>query len=106
MVQQQGLIVVTEAGNEKMDMLRMSVFVLCSMGKFLHNQYLKINKNNNKKKNFKKNLKEFLTNKKLIFTQIISRTQEHVYHHMIQISLWTSAPFHNNEERKVAKQAV
>ena len=53
MVQQQGLIVVTEAGNEKMDMLRMSVFVLCSMGKFLHNQYLKINKNNNKK-NFKK----------------------------------------------------
>ena len=50
MVQQQGLIVVTEAGNEKMDMLRMSVFVLCSMGKFLHNQYLKINKNNNKKK--------------------------------------------------------
>ena len=50
MVQQQGLIVVTEAGNEKMDMLRMSVSVLCSMGKFLHNQYLKINKNNNKKK--------------------------------------------------------
>lgn len=84
MVQQQGLIVVTEAGNEKMDVLRMSVFVLCSMGKFLHNQYLI---ERGKKKKEKKNLKEFLTNKKLIFTQIISRTQEHVYHHMIQISL-------------------
>lgn len=49
MVQQQGLIVVTEAGNEKMDVLRMSVFVLCSMGKFLHNQYL-IEREKKKKK--------------------------------------------------------
>ena len=39
MVQQQGPIVVTEAGNEKTDTLKMSVFILCSMRKFQHNDF-------------------------------------------------------------------
>lgn len=49
---------------------------------------------------------EFLANEKLIFAQIIGWTQEHVYHHMVQISLRPSAPFHNYEDRKIPKQAI
>ena len=45
----------------------------------------------------------FLPSKELIFTQIISRTKEHVYHYVVQVSLWTSAPLHKDENRKVAK---
>lgn len=44
------------------------------------------------------NLKIFLTNKELVFTQIICWAQEHVDHYVVQISLRTRAPLHNNKK--------
>ena len=50
-------------------------------------------------KELKSYLEWSLAPKQLILTKIVSGAQEHVDHHMIEISLRTSAPFYDNEKR-------
>ena len=54
----------------------------------------------------KLNLQRSLAPKQLIFTKIISGTQEHVNHHMIKISFRSCAPLDDYEECKIPKETV
>lgn len=52
------------------------------------------------------NLEGILARKKLIISQVFGRAQEHVDHYVVQISLGTRPPLHNNEQRKISKQTI
>lgn len=52
------------------------------------------------------NLQFFLTPKQLIFSKIPGWVKEHINHNMIQISLRSCAPFDDNKECEITKEAV